>query len=94
LKTRRWFAKIAARSSYSLQESRSFTSPRALNEPQRCKACRDKRKNAGRAPREMHEAVCAACGGVAKVPFVPRDDRPVYCSECFAKMKEKENQAE
>ena len=65
------------------------------NEPQRCKACRDKRKNANRAPREMHEAVCDACGGVAKVPFVPRDDRPVYCSECFAKMKEQaKNEAE
>ena len=24
------------------------------------------------------------------VPFTPRDDRPVYCSECFAKMKEEE----
>ncbi|MBQ5816693.1 MAG: hypothetical protein IIW33_04445, partial [Oscillospiraceae bacterium] len=21
-------------------------------------------------------------------PFKPREDRPVYCSECFAKMKE------
>lgn len=61
-----------------------------VNEPQRCKACRDARKNAGRAPRELHEATCAACGGVAKVPFIPRDDRPVYCSECFAKMKEEE----
>ena len=27
---------------------------------------------------------CKAC----KVPFQPREDRPVYCSECFAKMKE------
>ena len=43
---------------------------------------------------EMHEATCAACGGVATVPFLPRDDRPVYCSECFAKMKEQENAAE
>ncbi len=59
-----------------------------VNEPQRCKACRDARKNASRGPREMHEAVCAACGGVARVSFVPRDDRNVYCSECFAKMKE------
>lgn len=58
------------------------------NEPQRCKECRDKRKNASRAGREMYEATCASCGGVAKVPFKPRDDRPVYCSECFAKMKE------
>lgn len=36
-----------------------------------------------RGPREMHEARCASCGGVARVPFVPRDDRPVYCSDCY-----------
>ena len=58
------------------------------NEPKRCKSCRDKRKNKNNGPREFFEAVCNACGGVAKVPFQPREDRPVYCSECFAKMKE------
>jgi len=57
------------------------------NEPQRCKACRDARKNATRGPREFFTATCAACGGEARVPFQPRDDRPVYCSDCFAKMK-------
>ena len=31
------------------------------NEPQRCKACRDARKNAARGPREYFTAVCAAC---------------------------------
>ncbi|MDE5994012.1 MAG: zinc-binding protein, partial [Oscillospiraceae bacterium] len=31
--------------------------------------------------------VCASCGGEAKIPFEPKDDRPVYCSDCFAKMK-------
>ena len=41
------------------------------NEPQRCKACRDARKNAARGPREYFTAVCAACGGEAKVPFEP-----------------------
>ena len=59
-----------------------------VNEPQRCKACRDARKNSTRTEREMFEATCASCGGVAKVPFRPREDRPVSCSECFAKMKE------
>ena len=34
------------------------------------------------------EFVCASCGKEAKVPFKPREDRPVYCSECFAKMRE------
>ena len=58
------------------------------NEPQRCKACRDARKNAARGPREFFTATCAACGGEARVPFEPKSDRPVYCSECFAKMRE------
>lgn len=59
-----------------------------VNEPQRCKACRDARKNAARQEREIFIAQCATCGGEAKVPFKPREDRPVYCSECFAKMRE------
>ena len=55
------------------------------NEPQRCKACRDARKGGSRngAPRQMFDAVCAECGKPCKVPFEPRNDRPVYCSDCF-----------
>ena len=56
------------------------------NEPQRCKACRDARKNNARAPREFFTATCARCGGEAKVPFQPKTDRPVFCSECFSQM--------
>ena len=26
-------------------------------------------------------------GGEAKVPFEPKSDRPVFCSECFAQMR-------
>ena len=57
------------------------------NEPQRCKACRDARKNNARGPREFFTATCARCGGEAKVPFQPKSDRPVFCSECFAQMR-------
>ena len=46
------------------------------------------RKNAARGPREFFTATCAACGGEARVPFEPKSDRPVYCSDCFAKMRE------
>ena len=63
------------------------------NEPQRCKECRQARKNGAHAPRQMYTATCAACGKEARVPFQPREDRPVYCSECFAKMKEAEEEA-
>lgn len=59
-----------------------------VNEPQRCKECRNARKAAARGPREMHDAICANCGAACKVPFQPKEDRPVYCSECFAKMSE------
>ena len=57
------------------------------NEPTRCRSCRQARKAArpaAGAAREMHDAVCAQCGKATQVPFLPREDRPVYCSECFA----------
>jgi len=33
--------------------------------------------------RQMYPAVCAQCGKNTEVPFQPRGDRPVYCSDCF-----------
>ena len=57
------------------------------NEPQRCKSCRDARKNQGRPAKPAKEyftTTCANCGKEARVPFKPREDRPVLCSECFA----------
>ncbi len=59
-----------------------------VNEPQRCKTCRDARKASLRPEREMFTASCASCGCEARVPFKPREDRPVYCSDCFAKNRE------
>ena len=53
-----------------------------VNEPQRCKACRQAKKAS-----TMYEAVCDDCGGVARVPFKPSEDKPVYCSACFEKRK-------
>ncbi len=40
-----------------------------------------------RVAREMHPAVCSACGKETEVPFVPRLDKPVYCSDCFAQVR-------
>lgn len=60
------------------------------NEPQRCKACRDARKQSrqsGNGQRQMYETVCASCGKPAYVPFEPKNDKPVYCSECFQQMR-------
>ena len=62
------------------------------NQPQRCKPCRDARKNGGArsngGERQMFDAVCAACGKTCKVPSPPREARRVSCSDCFARMKQ------
>ena len=36
-----------------------------------------------RSDREMHTATCSSCGKDAQVPFVPRGDKPIYCTDCF-----------
>jgi CxxC-x17-CxxC domain-containing protein len=57
------------------------------NEPKRCPSCRETRRSerggSGQFPRQMYPAVCAQCGKQTEVPFQPRGDRPVYCSDCF-----------
>ncbi|WP_082020741.1 zinc-ribbon domain containing protein [Candidatus Soleaferrea massiliensis] len=69
---------------FTAGEQEFFAEKGFTNEPQRCKACRGARKNnSGGGARQMFDAVCASCGNSCKVPFEPRNDRPVYCSECF-----------
>ncbi len=41
-----------------------------------------------RAPRQMFAAVCSNCGKETQVPFQPRGDKPVYCSDCFAERRQ------
>ena len=36
-----------------------------------------------RESRPMYTAICASCGKEAQVPFQPREDRPVYCKDCY-----------
>jgi CxxC-x17-CxxC domain-containing protein len=37
--------------------------------------------------REYFAVICSSCGNQAQVPFKPRMDRPVYCSDCFRQVK-------
>ncbi len=36
-----------------------------------------------REPRQMYTVTCSSCGQEAQVPFQPRGDKPVYCSNCY-----------
>lgn len=58
------------------------------NQPQRCPQCRRARRRENAPQREVYTGVCAACGKEARLPFPPREDRHVYCSKCYAQMKE------
>jgi CxxC-x17-CxxC domain-containing protein len=72
--------------------SKGFTNP-----PSRCPSCRAARRSQREGgssggyrssggyggEREMFSATCASCGKEARVPFQPRGDKPVYCSDCF-----------
>ena len=69
-------------------QERGFT-----NEPRRCPSCRASKRMARNdggysdsgygGQREMFSATCSECGKEALVPFQPRGDKPVYCSDCF-----------
>jgi CxxC-x17-CxxC domain-containing protein len=79
-----------------------FYAARGFSEPSRCPECRSARKaerdsggygggygggSGSRGPRQMYTATCSSCGNEARVPFQPRGDKPVYCSDCFSKQR-------
>jgi CxxC-x17-CxxC domain-containing protein len=59
------------------------------NEPKRCPSCRTAKREArgsggfGGGSRPTFAVKCSACGKDTTVPFQPRGDRPVYCSDCY-----------
>lgn len=79
-------------------QSRGFT-----NEPTRCPDCRAQRRQergdrgtateAAEPRRKMYQAVCAACGRPAELPFEPSGNKPVYCRSCFEARRSGNRQA-
>jgi CxxC-x17-CxxC domain-containing protein len=80
---------------FSAEEQEFFASKGYTNDPKRCPSCRQARKterygsrgNSYGLPREMFPAICAECGKDTEVPFEPHDGRPVYCSDCYSKVR-------
>lgn len=84
---------------FTAGEQQFYATKGFQNKPNRCPDCRQARKQmrsqsgggavsggggGGQRNREMFQATCSQCGGVAEVPFQPRGDKPVYCRDCFA----------
>ncbi|MGH2365507.1 MAG: zinc-ribbon domain containing protein [Chloroflexota bacterium] len=80
---------------FTVGEQQFYQTKGLLNEPKRCPSCRSAAKmarqsggdTAYRPRREMHTVICAECGVETQVPFLPRNDRPVYCSDCFDRIR-------
>ncbi len=78
---------------FSADEQELFASRGYANDPKRCMPCRQARKaerhgnGSYGSPRQMFPVVCTECGKDTEVPFEPRGDRPVYCSDCFSKVR-------
>jgi len=78
---------------FSADEQELFQSRGYTNEPKRCLECRQARKSDRQGstgyggPRQLYPATCAECGKSTEVPFQPRGDKPVYCSDCYRKMR-------
>ena len=87
---------------FSAGEQEEFASRGYTNEPKRCPSCRQARKarqygsngNSNRTDgygyrpaRQMFPAKCSDCGKDTQLPFEPRNGRPVYCSDCYRKVR-------
>lgn len=70
-------------------EQRFFHEKGLVNLPARCPGCRAQRKaRLGIQDRAQTEVVCAECGALTSVPFVPRNGNPVFCSACFGRQRQ------
>lgn len=81
---------------FTVTEQEFFAEKGFTNDPSRCPECRAARKQRQsntrgsnnyqrQERRELYPAVCATCGKETQVPFQPRNDRPVYCRDCYKK---------
>jgi CxxC-x17-CxxC domain-containing protein len=86
---------------FTVGEQEFYASHNLTNAPTRCPSCRAARKaqsgggygsrgggaREAREPRQMYTVICSNCGNEAQVPFQPRSDKPVYCSDCYQPQK-------
>ncbi len=84
-------------------DDQQYHAERGYEDPKRCPSCRQAKRAGGGGhgggrgyggggyggggSRQMYDAVCDDCGSACQVPFQPRQDRPVYCNDCFSKHK-------
>ncbi len=79
---------------FTTGEQEFYSSRGLVNEPKRCPECRATRRReqqqqgGGFGNRPSFSATCAECGTETTVPFEPTEGRPVYCRDCYTKVRQ------
>ena len=68
-------------------KSRNFDKKKSKNDFKRDDKSYRSFRNSRDDRKESATVTCADCGTECQVPFVPKTDRPVYCSDCFRQNK-------
>jgi len=85
---------------FDVLEQKQFASKGHNHNPKRCPSCRHERKtrqngnnvssnrgNSYSPSRQMYQIKCSACDKDTQVPFCPREDHPIYCRDCYNKVR-------
>ena len=75
---------------FTVGEQEFYSSRGLVNEPKRCPECRSSRRRQRSGygnPSQAFSVICSACGKETTVPFEPKEERPVYCKECYTKIR-------
>ncbi len=75
---------------WTASEQAFFAKKGFKNVPARCQECREKARAKRVETQSATPVKCAGCGKSGEVPFEPTGS-PVYCEECFNKIKEKKS---
>lgn len=70
---------------FTEKEQRFYAQKGFEGQPLRCESCRKKKKmlTGSQGKNKAHfETICAACGVPTRLPFVPKGDKPAFCSKC------------
>ncbi len=88
---------------FTVEEQEAFQAKGHTHPPKRCPACRAARAarkpaqpkekevlfsiTTPQTNRQRYTVTCTECGKETQVPFEPRAGRPVYCSDCYHKVR-------
>ena len=72
-------------------KSRNFDRKKSSNFTRNDKPFRSFRNSRDDKKDESTTVTCADCGNECQIPFVPRTNRPVYCSDCFRQNKSQDS---